>query len=51
VAADVAALAAASPGALGAYLAVARLTAGRALAAGRLRPADAERLFDVLGGK
>jgi predicted short-subunit dehydrogenase-like oxidoreductase (DUF2520 family) len=49
VAAHVAALSAASPGALKAYLALARLTADRALAAGMLRPADAERLLDVLG--
>jgi predicted short-subunit dehydrogenase-like oxidoreductase (DUF2520 family) len=51
VAADVAALSAASPAALRAYLAVARLTADRALAAGLLRPADAEALIDVLGDK
>lgn len=49
VAAHVAALGSASPGALKAYLALARLTADRALAAGVLRPADAERLLDVLG--
>jgi predicted short-subunit dehydrogenase-like oxidoreductase (DUF2520 family) len=49
VAADLSALAEASPGALRAYLAVARLAAERAVAAGRLRPADAERLFEVLG--
>jgi predicted short-subunit dehydrogenase-like oxidoreductase (DUF2520 family) len=49
VAADAAALAAVSPAALRAYLALARLAAGRALAAGLLRPADAERLIDVLG--
>jgi predicted short-subunit dehydrogenase-like oxidoreductase (DUF2520 family) len=49
VAADAAALAAASPAALRAYLALARLAAGRALAAGLLRAADAERLIDVLG--
>ena len=51
VATDMAALAAASPGALRAYLALARLTADRALAAGLLRPADAMRLTDVLGDK
>jgi hypothetical protein len=45
----VAALGYASPGALKAYLALARLTADRALAAGTLLPADAERLLDVLG--
>ena len=38
----------ASPQALGAYLALARLTASRALAAGMLAPADAQRLLDVL---
>ncbi|HLX50482.1 MAG TPA: DUF2520 domain-containing protein [Streptosporangiaceae bacterium] len=41
-------LAAASPQALSAYLALARLTAGRALAAGLLSPPDARRLLDVL---
>jgi predicted short-subunit dehydrogenase-like oxidoreductase (DUF2520 family) len=51
VATDVAALAAASPGALRAYLTLARLTADRALAAGLLRPADAMRIIDVLGDK
>src|SRR6266568_507817 len=60
VAAHVAALeastpAAATPGApapaVAAYVAMARLTADRALAAGILRPADAERLLDVLGGR
>ena len=49
VAGHVEALAAASPGAKAAYLALARLTADRALAAGLLTPADAERLLDVLG--
>jgi predicted short-subunit dehydrogenase-like oxidoreductase (DUF2520 family) len=44
-----AALAAVSPGGKAAYLALARLTAERALAAGRLKPSDAERLLDVLG--
>jgi predicted short-subunit dehydrogenase-like oxidoreductase (DUF2520 family) len=45
--------AAAPPGApaVAAYVAMARLTADRALAAGILRPADAERLLDVLGGR
>jgi predicted short-subunit dehydrogenase-like oxidoreductase (DUF2520 family) len=42
--------AAVSP-AVAAYVAMARLTADRALAAGILRPADAERLLDVLGGR
>jgi len=45
-----AAAAAAAP-AVAAYVAMARLTADRALAAGILRPADAERLLDVLGGR
>jgi predicted short-subunit dehydrogenase-like oxidoreductase (DUF2520 family) len=49
ITADVAALVAASPGAAKAYLALARLSAGRALAAGQLRTADAERLLDILG--
>jgi predicted short-subunit dehydrogenase-like oxidoreductase (DUF2520 family) len=49
IAADVAALTEVSPGAVRAHLALARLSADRALAAGRLRPADAERLLDVLG--
>ena len=49
VAAHVAAIRAADPGALPAYLALARLTADRALAAGRLSASDAERLLDVLG--
>jgi predicted short-subunit dehydrogenase-like oxidoreductase (DUF2520 family) len=49
IAADVAALADASPGAARAYLALARLTATRALAAGQLRTADAGRLLDILG--
>ena len=44
-------VAAASPPAVAAYVAMARLTADRALAAGILRPADAERLLDVLGGR
>ena len=54
VAAHVAALDAApsaSPAAVAAYIAMARLTADRALATGMLRPADAERLLDVLGGR
>jgi predicted short-subunit dehydrogenase-like oxidoreductase (DUF2520 family) len=44
------ALAAASPEALRAYIALARLTADRALAAGLLAPPAAQRLLDVLGG-
>lgn len=51
VAAHVAAIRSTEPGALGAYLALARLTADRALAAGLLNPADAERLLDVLGDR
>jgi predicted short-subunit dehydrogenase-like oxidoreductase (DUF2520 family) len=48
VAAHVAAIKQAAPGALGAYLALARLTADRALATGLLKPNDAERLLGVL---
>jgi predicted short-subunit dehydrogenase-like oxidoreductase (DUF2520 family) len=54
VAAHVAALEAApaaSAATVAAYVAMARLTADRALAAGLLKPADAERLLDVLGGR
>jgi len=54
VAAHVAALESApsaSAVAVAAYVAMARLTADRALAAGLLKPADAERLLDVLGGR
>jgi predicted short-subunit dehydrogenase-like oxidoreductase (DUF2520 family) len=54
VAAHLAALgatASASPPAVAAYIAMARLTADRALASGLLKPADAERLLDVLGGR
>jgi predicted short-subunit dehydrogenase-like oxidoreductase (DUF2520 family) len=54
VAAHVAALEAepsASPAAVAAYIAMARLTADRALATGMLKPADAERLLGVLGGR
>ena len=46
-----AAAAAGTAGAVAAYVAMARLTADRALAAGILRPSDAERLLDVLGGR
>jgi predicted short-subunit dehydrogenase-like oxidoreductase (DUF2520 family) len=42
-------LRAVSPDAVGAYVAMARLTADRALAAGMLRPEAAEALLDVLG--
>ena len=48
VASHLDALRAAAPEALGAYLAMARLTATRALAAGTLTAADAQRLLDVL---
>jgi predicted short-subunit dehydrogenase-like oxidoreductase (DUF2520 family) len=51
VASHLAAIEAADRGALPAYLALARLTADRALAAGRLSAADAERLLDVLGDR
>ena len=51
VAAHLAAIRAAEPGALPAYLALARLTADRALATGLLKPNDAERLLDVLGDR
>jgi predicted short-subunit dehydrogenase-like oxidoreductase (DUF2520 family) len=51
VAAHVAAIGDTEPGALRAYLALARLTADRALAAGLLKTADAERLLDVLGDR
>jgi predicted short-subunit dehydrogenase-like oxidoreductase (DUF2520 family) len=50
VAEHVHALAGASPEALRAYVALARLTADRALAAGILTAADAQRLLDVLAG-
>jgi predicted short-subunit dehydrogenase-like oxidoreductase (DUF2520 family) len=50
VAAHLASLRAASPEALRAYVALARLTADRALAAGLLAPPDAQRLLDVLAG-
>nr|WP_260428372.1 Rossmann-like and DUF2520 domain-containing protein [Micromonospora globispora] len=43
-------LAATAPESVPPYLALARRTADRAIAAGRLRPADAESLLDVLGG-
>ncbi len=48
VASHIEALQAAAPEALSAYLAMARLTATRALAAGTLTAADAQRLLDVL---
>jgi predicted short-subunit dehydrogenase-like oxidoreductase (DUF2520 family) len=50
VAAHVGALRAAAPEALPAYLALARLTADRALSAGTLREPGAQRLLGVLGG-
>ncbi|MFV2099524.1 Rossmann-like and DUF2520 domain-containing protein [Micromonospora sp. LOL_024] len=43
-------LAATSPESVAAYLALARRTADRAVAAGRLRAVDAQSLFGVLGG-
>jgi predicted short-subunit dehydrogenase-like oxidoreductase (DUF2520 family) len=49
VAAHLAALSGTAPEARAAYVALARLTADRALAAGRLDPAAAEALLDVLG--
>jgi predicted short-subunit dehydrogenase-like oxidoreductase (DUF2520 family) len=49
VAAHLRALSMAAPEARAAYVAMARLTADRALAAGRLDPAAAEALLDVLG--
>ena len=51
VAAHLAAIREAEPGALPAYLALARLTADRALATGLLKPNDAERLLGVLGDR
>jgi predicted short-subunit dehydrogenase-like oxidoreductase (DUF2520 family) len=50
VASHLAALRAAAPEALPAYLALARLTAGRAMASGMLAAPDAQRLLDVLAG-
>ena len=50
VASHVKALRAAAPEALPAYLALARLTADRAVAAGTLSAPDAQRLLGVLGG-
>ena len=50
VASHIAALRAASPESLPAYLALARLTADRALSAGILTTPDAQRLLGVLGG-
>ena len=50
VASHIDALRAAAAEALPAYLALARLTADRALAAGTLAPQDAQRLLGVLGG-
>jgi predicted short-subunit dehydrogenase-like oxidoreductase (DUF2520 family) len=50
VASHIQALRAASPEAVAAYVALARLTADRALAAGSLATADAQRLLDVLAG-
>ena len=50
VASHIRALRAASPAAVAAYVALARLTADRALAAGSLAAPDAQRLLDVLAG-
>ena len=50
VAGHIDALREAAPEALAVYVALARLTADRALAAGLLAPPDAERLLDVLAG-
>lgn len=50
VAGHVEALRTAAPEAMAVYVALARLTADRALAAGLLAPPDAERLLDVLAG-
>jgi predicted short-subunit dehydrogenase-like oxidoreductase (DUF2520 family) len=50
VAKHVAALGAVAPDSVPAYLAMARRTADRAIAVGRLRPTDAEPLLDVLAG-
>jgi predicted short-subunit dehydrogenase-like oxidoreductase (DUF2520 family) len=50
VAKHVAALGQVAPDSLPAYLALARRTADRAIAVGRLRPTDAEPLLDVLAG-
>lgn len=50
VTAHLQAISLASPAALGAYLALARLTADRALAAGTLSAPDAQRLLAVLAG-
>ncbi|MBM0226432.1 Rossmann-like and DUF2520 domain-containing protein [Micromonospora sp. ATA51] len=44
-------LAATAPESVAPYLALARRTADRAIAAGRLRPTDAEPLLDVLSGR
>jgi predicted short-subunit dehydrogenase-like oxidoreductase (DUF2520 family) len=44
-------LAATAPESVPPYLALARRTADRAIASGRLRPADAERLLDVLANQ
>ncbi|NUR72026.1 MAG: DUF2520 domain-containing protein [Hamadaea sp.] len=51
VAKHVAAMGSVAPDSVPAYLALARRTADRAIAVGRLRPTDAESLLDVLAGK
>jgi predicted short-subunit dehydrogenase-like oxidoreductase (DUF2520 family) len=50
VAGHVAAIEEVAPEAVAAYIALARRTATRALASGRLRAGDAEPLLDALGG-
>jgi hypothetical protein len=47
----VAAIEGIAPETVAAYVALARRTATRALASGRLRAADAEPLLDALGGR
>jgi predicted short-subunit dehydrogenase-like oxidoreductase (DUF2520 family) len=51
VAGHLAALAAVAPGSVPPYLALARRSADRAIAAGRLRPVDAEPLIEVLADR
>jgi predicted short-subunit dehydrogenase-like oxidoreductase (DUF2520 family) len=51
VAGHLAALAAVAPGSVPPYLALARRSADRAIAAGRLRPVDAEPLLEVLADR
>ncbi len=51
VAAHLQTLGAGAPDSVAAYLSLARRTADRAIASGRLRPTDAEPLLDVLAGR